>query len=126
MNGKEGEDGTFLTATQAVEKGFVDSEHIIETPKAVKDQIQAALKDTKDIGQIKAIYGLVAPTLPSTTINQQNVTSNSQTMDKIEISVFAALFGLTGKDATADNITAKFNELKAKADKADALQAALD
>lgn len=126
MNGKEGEDGTFLTATQAVEKGFVDSDHIIETPKAVKDQIQAALKDTKDIGQIKAIYGLVAPTLPSTTINQQNVTSNSQTMDKIEISVFAALFGLTGKDATADNITAKFNELKAKADKADALQAALD
>lgn len=85
MNGKEGEDGTFLTAAQALEKGFVDAEHIIETPKAVKDQIQAALKNTKDIGQIKAIYGLVAPTLPSTTINEQNITSNSNTMDKTTV-----------------------------------------
>lgn len=126
MNGKEGEDGTFLTSAQAVEKGFVQADHVIETPKAVKDQIQAALKDTKDIGQIKAIYGLVAPTLPPTTINEQNVTSNSKTMDKIEITVFAALFGLTGEKATADNVTAKINELKAKADKAEAIQKALD
>lgn len=126
MNGKEGEDGTFLTSAQAVEKGFVQADHVIETPKAVKDKIQAALKDTKDIGQIKAIYGLVAPTLPSITINQQNVTSNSKTMDKIEITVFAALFGLTGEKATADNVTAKINELKAKADKAEAIQKALD
>lgn len=126
MNGKEGEDGTFLTSAQAVEKGFVQADHVIETPKAVKDQIQAALKDTKDISQIKAIYGLVAPTLPPTTINEQNVTSNSKTMDKIEITVFAALFGLTGEKATADNVTAKINELKAKADKAEAIQKALD
>ena len=126
MNGKEGEDGTFLTAAQALEKGFVDAEHIIETPKAVKDQIQAALKNTKDIGQIKAIYGLVAPTLPSTTINEQNITSNSNTMDKTEITVFAALFGLTGEKATVESISAKINELKAKADKTEAIQKALD
>lgn len=126
MNGKEGEDGTFLTAAQALEKGFVDAEHIIETPKAVKDQIQAALKNTKDIGQIKAIYGLVAPTLPSTTINEQNITSNSNTMDKTEITVFAALFGLTGEKATVESISAKINELKAKAEKAEAIQKALD
>ena len=126
MNGKEGEDGTFLTAAQALEKGFVDAEHIIETPKAVKDHIQAALKNTKDIGQIKAIYGLVAPTLPSTTINEQNITSNSNTMDKTEITVFAALFGLTGEKATVESISAKINELKAKAEKAEAIQKALD
>lgn len=126
MNGKEGEDGTFLTAAQALEKGFVDAEHIIETPKAIKDKIQAALKDTKDVAQIRAIYGLMAPTLPSTTINEQNITSNSNKMDKTEITVFAALFGLTGEKATVESISAKINELKAKAEKAEAIQKALD
>lgn len=126
MNGKEGDDGTFLTAAQAVEKGFVQADHVIETPKAVKDQIQAALKDTKDVGQIKAIYGLVSPTLPSTTINEQKTISKLNTMDESKITVFAALFGLTGDKATADNVTAKINELKAKADKAESTQKALD
>lgn len=126
MNGKEGDDGTFLTAAQAVEKGFVQADHVIETPKAIKDQIQAALKDTKDIGQIKAIYGLVSPTLPSTTINEQKTISKLNTMDESKITVFAALFGLTGDKATADNVTAKINELKAKADKAESTQKALD
>nr|DAE12616.1 MAG TPA: putative ATP dependent Clp protease [Siphoviridae sp. ctOCb13] len=126
MNGKEGDDGTFLTAAQAVEKGFVQADHVIETPKAIKDQIQAALKDTKDVGQIKAIYGLVSPTLPSTTINEQKTISKLNTMDESKITVFAALFGLTGDKATADNVTAKINELKAKADKAESTQKALD
>lgn len=126
MNGKEGEDGTFLTAAQAVEKGFVQPDHVIETPKAIKDQIQAALKNSKDIVQMKAVYGLVAPTLSTTTINVQNDNSNLKTMEKNEITVFAALFGLTGEKATAENVTAKINELKAKADNADAVQKTLN
>lgn len=126
MNGKEGEDGTFLTATQAVEKGFVKADHIIETPKAIKDQIQAALKGSQDIGQIKAVYGLVAPTLSPTTINEQNITSNSKIMDKSEINVFAALVGLTEEKATAENLSAKITELKAKAEKAEAAQKDLE
>ena len=68
----------------------------------------------------------MAPTLPSTTINEQNITSNSNTMDKTEITVFAALFGLTGEKATVESISAKINELKAKAEKAEAIQKALD
>ncbi|MFN1222388.1 hypothetical protein, partial [Enterococcus faecium] len=70
--------------------------------------------------------GLMAPTLPSTTINEQNITSNSNTMDKTEITVFAALFGLTGETSTVESISAKINELKAKAEKAEAIQKALD
>ncbi len=126
MNGKEGDDGTFLTATQAIEKGFVQSDHIIETPKVIKDQIQAALKDSNDIAQIKAVYGLVAPTAISATINKQNINFNSTTMEKNDISVFAALVGLTGDKATTDNLLAKINELKAKAEKSDAIQKSLD
>lgn len=127
MNGKEGEDGTFLTATQAIEKGFIKEDHIIETPKAVKDQIQAALKNTKDIMQIKAVYGLVAPTMPTATINEQNHNNtNISTMEKEQISVFAALLGLTGEKATAENVTARINEMKAKVAEADANKKALD
>ena len=126
MNGKDGEDGTFLTATQAIERGFIKADHIIETPKAVKDKINAALKSSKDIAQIKAVYGLVSPTLSTTTINQQNINSILETMEKNEITVFAALLGLTGEKATSENVSAKINELKAKADKTDALQKSLD
>ena len=126
MTGKEGEDGTFLTATQAVEKGFVKEDHIIETPQAIKDKTQAALKNSKDILQIKAVYGLVAPTIPSATINEQNNNSNFSTMEKEQITVFAALFGLTGDKATAENVTAKINELKAKVIEAEANKKALD
>jgi ATP-dependent protease ClpP protease subunit len=126
MNGKDGEDGTFLTATQAIERGFIKADHIIETPKAVKDKINAALKSSKDIAQIKAVYGLVSPTLSTTTINKQNINSILETMEKNEITVFAALLGLTGEKATSENVSAKINELKAKADKTDALQKSLD
>lgn len=126
MNGKEGDDGTFLTAEQAVEKGFVKNDHIIETSKAIKDKIEAALKSSKDVVQIKAVYGLVSPTLSTITINEQNIKSNLKTMEKNEITVFAALLGLTGEKATSENVTAKINELKAKADNADAIQKSLD
>ena len=126
MNGKEGDDGTFLTAEQAVERGFIQSNHILETPKAVRDQIHAALKDSKDIAQIKAVYGLMSPTHASITINEQKTTLKPNTMNESQINIFAALFGLTGEKATADNVTAKINELKAKADKAEAAQKALD
>ena len=36
MNGKEGEDGTFLTSAQAIEKGFISESHIIEKHKSCK------------------------------------------------------------------------------------------
>lgn len=127
MNGKEGEDGTFLTAAQAVEKGFIKEDHIIETPQAVRDKIQAALKDSKDIMQIKAVYGLVAPTIPSATINEQNNNnSNFSTMEKEQITVFAALLGLTGDKATSENMTAKINEMKANIVEAEANKKALE
>lgn len=126
MNGKEGDDGTFFTASQAVEKGFVKADHVIETPKAIKDQIRAALNDSKDIGQIKAVFGLALPTKTIATIKEQNNNSNFIKMEDNNVSVFAALFGMTGEKATADNVTAKINELKAQAAKAEATQKSLE
>lgn len=118
MNGKEGEDGTFLTSAQAIEKGFISESHIIETPKAVKAQIQAALKNSSDISQMKAVYGLITENISHKTIKAQNINSNFKKMEENKITVFAALFGLTGEKATAENITAKINELKEVSNKA--------
>lgn len=127
MDGKEGNDGTFLTAAQAVERGFVSADHIIETPKAIRDQIHAALKDVDDMAKIKAVLGLAAPQLPKATINEKdNQQLNSKTMEKNEINVVAALFGLTGEKATAENVSAQINEMKAKIEQFDALQASLE
>lgn len=129
MDGKEGEDGTFLTAAQAVEKGFVKADHIIETPQVVKDQLQAALNNSKDLSQIKAVYAMMASTQPIQTINEQNLNtkiSNNNKMEKNEITVVAALFGLTGDKATTEHVSAKIKELKAKADKADDLEKTLE
>lgn len=128
MDGKEGADGTFFTAEQAVERGFVPADHIIETPSATKAQIQAALNGCKDIKKIKAVYALATVSTPIKAINnkEDNTKSNSFKMEKNEITVFAALFGLTGDKATAENVTAKINEMKAKADKTEALEKSLD
>lgn len=127
MTGEEGNDGTFFTAEQAVEKGFVQADHVIETPSATKEQIQAALKDCKDITKMKAIYALATSVPPMQAIDNKNDSIfNSTKMEKNEITVFAALFGLTGEKATAENVTAKINELKAKAGKADDLQKSLE
>lgn len=123
MDGKEGDDGTFLTAAQAVEKGFVAADHIIETPKAIRDQIQAALKGEKDVAKIKAVLGLATPNIEQGTINENNIHLNSKTMEKNEINVIAAFFGLTGEKATTENVSAMISDLKAKAEKYDALVA---
>lgn len=126
MDGKEGDDGTFLTAAQAVERGFLKEDHVIATPQAMKDKIAAALKGAKDLGQIKAVFGLVDAGTMQTTIKNQNKSIKTETMEENKISVFAALFGLTGEKATAENVTAKINDLKAKAGEADTLRKTLD
>lgn len=132
MDGKEGEDGTFLTASQAVAKGFVKEDHVIETPQAVRDQINAALKGARDMAQMKAVYGLALGTpAPATSMETpvpkaHKTKSHINTMEENNITVFAALFGLTGEKATAENVTAQINEMKAKADRAETIQKELD
>ena len=63
MNGLPGDDGTFFTANEAVENGFLPKEHVIETPVAERNQVEAALKGEKNMAKIKAIMDLavIAP-----------------------------------------------------------------
>lgn len=116
MDGKEGEDGTFMSATEAVEKGFVSQSHIIETPQAVKDQIAAVLKGVSDPVTVTAKIGAIASVFNQSTTkksnNNQSVlsTQNSKTMNE-EIKVVAAILGLTGEMATQEKVSASIKEL---------------
>jgi len=58
MDGKPGCDGTFLTASDAVEQGFIPATHVIETSQVIRDRIAAAVKGNSDSEIVKAIMSL--------------------------------------------------------------------
>lgn len=126
MDGAEGEDGTFLTADEAIAKGFLKAENVLSTP-GIKEKVQNALNGVNGIDNIKAVFKLVdcIDGQPKC-IESNNNNHKSKKMEKNELTVFAALFGLTGEHATSENVTARINELKAKADKLDETQKTLD
>lgn len=128
MNGEEGNDGTFFTASQAVEKGFVAADHIIETPEAQRGQVEKVLEAGFNVAKLKAVMNKLTDTsvLASVSIKEDDNNSNINKMDKNEITVFAALLGLAGEKANVESVSAKINELKAKADKFDGMKATLD
>lgn len=129
MNGEEGNDGTFFTAAQAVEKGFITPEHIINTPEAQRGKISAILKDGFDMTKLKAVMNTLSDftirTSDATKANTDNLSNNTK-MEKNEITVFAALLGLTGEKATTEGVSALIDQLKQKASKYDDLQASMD
>ena len=126
MDGEEGQDGTFLTASQAVERGFLSADHVLETPKTVRDRIDAALNGSSGIAQIRAAFASVLPQMPNSAIYEQNDTLKISTMETNEISVLAVLLGLSREKATAESISAKINELKAKAENSAAIAKSLE
>ena len=130
MDGKEGEDGTFMSAPEAVEKGFVSQSHIIETPQAIKDKIAAVLECVSDPVTVTAKIGAIASVFTQSATkksnNNQSVlsTQNSKTMNE-EIKVVAAILGLTGEMATQEKVSASIKELLGIKNKFDGVQAEL-
>lgn len=59
MDGKKDEDGTWMSASEAVKNGFISQSHVIETPQAVKDKIAASIKDIMEPQNICAEIGKV-------------------------------------------------------------------
>lgn len=130
MNGEDGNDGTFFTAEQAVERGFIAANHIIETPAAIKGQIQAALKADVGIHNIKAVMSkfveLPRNITPKSKQDNTNIHKTENKMNEKEIAVFAALLGMTGEKATVEAVSAQISAVKAKAEKYDTLKASCD
>jgi ATP-dependent protease ClpP protease subunit len=60
MSGENHADGTFLTASDAVNTGIIPKEHIIKTSKQVCDKVKNAIEGTKDISAIKDVMNSIA------------------------------------------------------------------
>lgn len=125
MNGKEGDDGTFLTADDAVEKGFISASHIIETQEAVRNKVSTVVKNGLDMTKLKAVLNSISP-MPTTVEIQNNINSNKDKMNDEQITVFAALLGINGEKASVESVSAKINALKNKASEYDSLKASFD
>ncbi len=127
MDGNGDNDGTFFTAAQAVERGFLPQENVIETPLNNKAEINKAIEAGMDITKIKAVMDKLA-LLPrnKSIISNENINKKANKMNDNEITVFAALLGMTGEKATVEGVSAQINTIKAKAEKYDSLKAAYD
>lgn len=126
MDGEGDNDGTFFTSEQAVEKGFITSDHVIETPAALKGQIKAALKTKNDIYSINTIMNKYVKLPKNEIIDKTDIHQINKTMNEKEITVIAALFGLTGEKATVEAVSAQISSIKAKAEAYDTLKASYD
>lgn len=130
MDGKDGEDGTFFTAKEAIAQGFLDKDHVIVTPSAQKAKVEAAIKAGFNIKNLQNIMNQIAPMPVYALVGEQNHNKKQQLkqnqMNENEITVFAALLGLSGKNATVEGVSAQINDIKAKADQYQAVKLAHD
>ena len=122
MDGKDGNDGTFFTAEQAVERGFISQAHVIETTAATKAKVDEIIKAGMDVTKLKAVMN----ELVKQPKEIENINKKTNKMDNNEITVFAALLGMTGEKATVEGVSAQINTIKAKAEKYDTLKASYD
>ena len=135
MDGEENVDGTWLMASDAVEKGIIDEEHILKSSKEVVARIAASVdgvKNVKAIGSVMMAQHLLEnQNNTSTTIttkeveNSLHLNQNLTTMTENEIKMVAAQLGIAEDKATGATITAKVNELLTKEKQFDSVKAEL-
>ena len=127
MRGDDGNDGTFFTAAEAVENGFLSADHVIETPSAERGQVEAALNGIKDVSKIKAVMDLAIAKPNAHAINEKesNVSQTNQTMNEKMIAI-AALLGINSEKASVDSVTDSIKVLQDKANGFDTLKASYD
>lgn len=60
MDGDPGNDGTFFTAQDAVKEGFISSDHVIRTSKAVRDKVKNQIDGIIDAASLRDIMASVS------------------------------------------------------------------
>lgn len=135
MDGEENIDGTWLMATDAVEKGIIDEAHILKSSKEVVARIAASVDGVKNVKAISSImlsqHLMENRNNNSTTIITKEVedslhsNQNLTTMTENEIKMVAAQLGIAEDKATGATITAKVNELLTKEKQFDSVKAEL-
>lgn len=127
MDGKEGEDGTFMNAEQAVELGIVSEENVIKTTKQAKAMIKASLNDSPSIKDRLNVFAKISgdnqiePNEPI--INQKKNTNQNEEKMNEQLQSIAATLSMD-KNSTQAEIIAKVAELSGLQNKLDDLQAA--
>lgn len=106
MDGKEGEDGTWMDSEAAVAAGIIDRENVIETPMQEREKIKAALDGIKSTSKIAQVLACVSP-LNAEASNESEIikTKIKKSMDENLTSVAAALS--LDKEATQADVLAK-------------------
>lgn len=117
MNGEEGLDGTFFTAAQAVEAGFITQSQVIETPEVCR-AIAAKLEGVNNPSAIASIMqGAIDKNLKlpkaQSIMEKGDIIFNHNTNNNMEkeFSVVAALLGLAGDKANENAVSAKIQDL---------------
>lgn len=109
MDGKEGVDGTWMTAQQAIERGFIDQLHIIETPEAVRQRIAAAVDGVKNVKAISLVMNSESEIWNKT--EKYIVEPKNDQMTEKDIKAFADQVGMTDGEITEEKVSARLSEL---------------
>lgn len=129
MNGEEGADGTFFTAKEAVKAGFVLADHIIKTPKHVRDKVKNQIEGIEDATSLRDIMSSIACEVDENklleevaAIHNREVKSQIQeskvmeSNEQLNFDTISAQLGFS-KDAQMNAVTARISDLiKAETD----------
>lgn len=124
MDGKEGADGTFFTAQEAVKAGFISSDHILKTSKAVRDKVKNEIDGIADAASLRDIMSSVSAEVDENKLisemsaihnrNENNLqfqeSNIDKTMEKQVLETISAQLGFS-KDTQMDAINARIAEL---------------
>lgn len=132
MDGKEGEDGTYFTAKEAVEAGIIPAENVIKTSKQACKRVKAAIEGVEKTSDIRTILTEIAaevdenklPELLSAIHNQKQV-KNKRTMNEHNFETIVAQLGL-GAEASVTDATLRLSDLMKAETKLTDVQAKFD
>lgn len=124
MDGKEGVDGTYLSAADAVARGIIPADHVIQTSQAAKDQLRAELEAASESHLAVDYQKVIAKTNsidPKRIIDALGAIeheangksqSNQHTIQmNQEFQTVASLLGLEAATAQLSGVSAKITEL---------------
>ena len=137
MDGKEGCDGTYFTAKQAVEAGILPAENIIKTSKQVCNKVQSQIEGLTEACEIQKIMASInmgldifKPLTNPDPIHKQNQieNSNSQTMEQNKELSFGDVCAQLGmqKETGIESVMNRITELKNAETNLKALQASFN
>lgn len=110
MDGEEGKDGTWYTAKEAVEAGFIDGSHVIETSEAEREKAKASINGTKNLKEIAHIMASIGS---NATMPKKNTKLNHNTAMENNFILVAAQLGMPSDKASEASVQARIKELLA-------------